>query len=47
MIDSSIQQLDSVFAEQQLLDVTQQGHATQNPVIWILIGFQIHACDVR
>ena len=30
-----------------LLDVTQQGHTAQNPMIWILIGFQVHACDVR
>ena len=30
-----------------LLDVTQQGNTAQNPMIWILIGFQVHACDVR
>lgn len=29
-----------------LLDVTQQSNTAQNPMIWILIGFQVHACDV-
>jgi len=30
-----------------LLDVTQQGNTSQNPMIWILVGFQVHACYVR
>ena len=30
-----------------LLNVTQQGDTAQNPVIWILIGFQVHTCNIR
>ena len=29
-----------------LLDVAQQRHAAEDPVVWVLIGFQLYGGDV-
>ena len=30
-----------------LLDITQQSHPAKDPVIWVLVGFQVNRCNVR
>lgn len=44
--ESSMSQLAKGPVAADLLDIAQQSYATQDPVVRILIGFQVYACDV-
>ena len=35
-----------MYATVGLLDITQQSHPAKNPVIWVLVGFQVNRCNV-